>query len=365
VKLGLFMMPLHPPGRSVAQTLREDREAIILADRLGYAEAFVGEHVTDAAETVTSSMMFLASLVSDTRSIMLGTGTVNLPNMHPAALAAQAAMLDHLLQGRFILGISPGGLMSDAEVFGNLDSDRNAMFVEAIDAVLKIWASDPPYDIRGRHWQVSVARTMIPEIGQGFIMKPFQRPHPPIAGTAVAPHSQGVTEMAKRGWLPISANFLLPQWVATHWPRYVAGRQAVGLPADPAAWRIGKSIFVADDEATARRYALEEGGPYHFYFRQLVRKLVTAGGRGNLFKADPAQPDAAVTADSVTRRLVIAGTVNSVVDQLLAFRERVGDFGTLLYACHDWADAGLGRRSMQLMAEQVMPRLNAALGAAR
>jgi hypothetical protein len=60
---------------------------------------------------------------------------------------------------------------------------------------------------------------------------------------------------------------------------------------------------------------------------------------------------------------VIAGTVNSVVDQILAFREQIGDFGTLYYACHDWIDPALGRRSMQLMAEEVMPRVNAAIGA--
>jgi alkanesulfonate monooxygenase SsuD/methylene tetrahydromethanopterin reductase-like flavin-dependent oxidoreductase (luciferase family) len=64
----------------------------------------------------------------------------------------------------------------------------------------------------------------------------------------------------------------------------------------------------------------------------------------------------------VTQRLVIAGTVDSVVNQILAFREKVGDFGTLLYACHDWMDPALGKRSMQLMAEQVMPRVNAAIG---
>jgi alkanesulfonate monooxygenase SsuD/methylene tetrahydromethanopterin reductase-like flavin-dependent oxidoreductase (luciferase family) len=59
---------------------------------------------------------------------------------------------------------------------------------------------------------------------------------------------------------------------------------------------------------------------------------------------------------------VIAGTVNSVVDQILSFREQVGDFGTLLYASHDWVDPALGKRSMQLMAEEVMPRANAAIG---
>lgn len=361
MKLGMFMMPLHPPGRNVSDTLREDREAVLLADRLGYCEAYVGEHVTDAAENITSCMIFLASLAAETKQIKLGTGTLNLPNSHPAAVAAQAAMLDHLLQGRFIMGISPGGLMSDAEVFGNFGANRNEMFVEGINTVLRIWASEPPYDITGKYWQISVARTMIPEIGQGYIMKPLQQPHPPIVGTAVAPHSQGVTEMAKRGWQPISANFLLPEWVKSHWPKYVEGRTAVGASASPAEWRVAKSIFVADDEATARRYGQGAEGPYHFYFKQLVRKLVGAGGRGNLFKSDPDLPNEAITPEYVTQRLVIAGTVDSVVEQLLAFRAQVGDFGTLLYACHDWLDPALGRRSMQLMAEEVMPRVNAAL----
>ena len=361
MKYSMFMMPLHPPGRDVTQTLQEDREAVILADRLGFSEAYVGEHVTDAAETVTSSMIFLASLIAETKNIKLGTGTLNLPNSHPAALAGQAAMLDHLLKGRFIMGISPGGLMSDAEVFGNHGKDRNAMFVESINTILKIWESDPPYDITGQFWNVSVAKTMIPEIGQGFMMKPFQRPHPLIVGTAVAPFSQGVTEMAKRGWQPISANFLMPEWVETHWPKYVEGRTAVGEAAHADEWRIAKSIFVADDDATARRYALEAGGPYHFYFKQLVRKLVGGGGRSNLFKTDPAMPDSDITPDYVTRRLVLAGSVDSVVDQILAFHSQVGDFGQLLYACHDWMDPALGKRSMELFATEVMPRVNAAL----
>ena len=362
MKLGTFMMPLHPPGRNIAETLAEDREAVLLADKLGYCEAFVGEHVTDAAETVTSSMMFLASLAHETKNIMLGTGTINLSNSHPANVAAQAAMLDHMLKGRFIMGISPGGLMSDAEVFGSFDKNRNEMFVESINTVLKIWESEPPYNIEGKYWNVSVAKTMIPEIGQGFIMKPFQKPHPLIVGTAVAPFSQGVTEMAKRGWQPISANFLMPEWVKTHWPKYVEGREAVGAVASPSEWRVAKSIFVADDEATAKRYAHGADGPYHFYFKQLVRKLVGAGGRGNLFKTDPEMPNEAITPDYVCQKLVLAGTVDSVVAQLLAFRDQVGDFGTLLYACHDWMDPALAKRSMQLMAEQVMPRVNAAIG---
>jgi alkanesulfonate monooxygenase SsuD/methylene tetrahydromethanopterin reductase-like flavin-dependent oxidoreductase (luciferase family) len=355
------MMPLHPPGRQPWQTYAEDREAIMLADRLGYCEALVGEHVTDMAENVTSCLMFLASLAHDTKRIVLGSGTVNMPNSHPAAIAAQVAMLDHLLKGRFIMGISPGGLMSDAEVFGNYKKDRNAIFLESINMVLEIWAKDGPYNLNGQFFNVTTQNTMIPEIGQGTIIKPYQKPHPPIVVTAVAPHSKGVTEAAKRGWHPISANFLLPEWVASHWPKYEEGCLSINKKPDGKDWRVAKSIFVADDDKTAREYGHGAKGPYHFYFKQLIRKLVGAGGRGNLFKLDQNEPDASITADSMTPRLVIAGTVQSVVEQILAFREKVGPFGTLYYPCHDWVDPKLARRSMELMAEQVMPKVNAAL----
>ena len=121
MKLGFFTMPIHPVGKDWRQCLREDREAFLLADELGYCEAYTGEHSTDLAENITSCTMFLSSLAGQVKQITLGTGTVNMPNTHPARVAAEIAMLDHMLDGKFIMGISPGGLLSDAEVFGNLD----------------------------------------------------------------------------------------------------------------------------------------------------------------------------------------------------------------------------------------------------
>ena len=149
MKLGYFTMPIHPSARNYTQTLKEDREAILLADRLGYAEAFIGEHMTDVCETIPSCLSFIASLAHDTRQIRSGSGTVNLPNSHPAQVAAHVSMIDHMLEGRFIFGIGPGGLRSDWEMFGNLEADRNAMFVECIDQILAIWTGDPPYDLEG------------------------------------------------------------------------------------------------------------------------------------------------------------------------------------------------------------------------
>ncbi len=321
MQLGFFVMPIHPVGRPLHETLKEDRELTLLAEKLGFVEGFVGEHVTDAAETITSSLIFIAWLLGETKTIRLGSGTINLPNHHPVRVAAEVAMIDHMAEGRFMMGISPGGLLSDAEVFGNLDRDRTEMFVEAIDHVLAIWAGEPPYKREGKYWSFSIEKTLVPDLGQGFISKPYQRPHPPIVVTAVAPFSKGVTEAAARGWEPISANFLLPQWVKSHWPKYVEGCERAGRPAKRENWRVAKSIFVADDLDTAKRYASEAGGPYHQYYNSIATKLIR-GGRSNLFKSDQNAPDSSVTVETVVDDLVVWGTPEKVTEELLAFRER-------------------------------------------
>ena len=359
MKLSFFTMPIHPVGKPIVQSLKEDREAFLLADKLGYAEAYCGEHTTDRAEIITSTVAFLASLAYETKNIRLGTGTVNMPNSHPARVAAEIAMLDHMLEGRLNFGISPGGLMSDAEVFGNLKRDRNAMFLECINMVLDIWAGEGPYNLKGDFWEVTTANTMMPEIGQGDIMKPYQDPHPPIIGTAVAPFSKGVTAMAARGWQPITANFLLPKWAATHWPNYAEGCKQGGLVASYDDWRVAKNICVAKDRETARAYARDPGSPYVLYYSQLYTKL-RKGGRLNLFKEDQNMPDDDVTLDYVLDRLIIHGDPQSVADQILEFREVTGPFKHLVYAGHDWTDYDLGREGMILMAEKVMPILTEA-----
>lgn len=135
-----------------------------------------------------------------------------------------------------------------------------------------------------------------------------------------------------------------------------AGREAKGED-----WRVAKSIFVADDEATVRRVTREPGNLFSHYFRNLQRKA--QAGRGNaFFKHDLAVPDTALTEEYLVDQMLIAGTVNEVVDKLLAYREYLGPFGRLLYCGHDWFDPSAMRRSMELMAGEVMPRVNRALG---
>jgi alkanesulfonate monooxygenase SsuD/methylene tetrahydromethanopterin reductase-like flavin-dependent oxidoreductase (luciferase family) len=360
MKLGFFTMPMHPLDKDWRLSLKEDREAFLLADELGFTEAYVGEHTTDKAENITSCIAFIAWIAAATKRIKLGTGTINMPNTHPAALAASLAMLDHMLDGRLIFGISPGGLLSDAEAFGNLDANRNEMFLEAINQVLEIWSGQAPYNIKGKYWKITTERHLIEDIGQGIIAQPLQRPHPPIMVTAVAPFSKGVTEAAARGWDPISANFLMPAWVKSHWPKYVEGCERGGRAADSSNWRVAKSVFVAKDAAKAKAYATDPDSPYVNYYRSLFTKL-KKNGRIELFKTRRDQPDDEVTLQSICDRLIIYGTPDSVADQLLAFQDEIGNFGTLLYAGKDWKDRELGRESMILMAEKVMPQINAGI----
>ena len=158
----------------------------------------------------------------------------------------------------------------------------------------------------------------------------------------------------------ISANFLLPQWVKTHWEVYVEarGRRCAG---SGAVARRERRCSSQTTTAPPGSTASVRDSPYRHYYSQLGFKLIRAG-RANLFKTDPGLPDSSVTTDSMLEQLVIAGTPNQVTEELLAFREQVGDFGTLLYCGLDWVDPGVARRSMELMAEVVMPAVNRAIG---
>ncbi len=364
MRLGYFTMPVHPMQRPWADTLHEDREAIILCDKLGFYDAFVGEHLTDACERVTNSLLFLATLINDTKNIKLASGTCNLSQIHPVVVAANAAMFDHLARGRFIMGVSAGALTSDAEALGLLEEDRNKMFAEAIDVILEIWQREAPYkiDLPNNRFKVSTDRTQAFDLGVGYMPKPYQQPRPEIVGTVVAPFSPGVVLMGKRDFHPLSANFLLAKHMKSHWQNYAKGKAEVGEKAKVSDWRVARTIFVADDDKTALAYGREDANsPYAFYFSQMLGKM-KRGGRLYVFKSHKEQPDEEITHDFVMDHCVIHGTVNKVVDQILAMRDEIGDFGELVYAGMDWVDEKLARRSMQLMAEEDIPRVNAAIG---
>ena len=104
---------------------------------------------------------------------------------------------------------------------------------------------------------------------------------------------------------------------------------------------MARSIFVADDDRTAKAYGGDDANsPYRFYMKQLLTKLARFK-RFAAFKSRPDMPDADITLDYVVDNLVIRGTVNQVVEKILAMHETIGDFGTLLYCGKDWTDPAL------------------------
>ncbi len=359
LRLGFFTQPVHPPNRCYGDVLREDREAVVLADSLGFSEAFIGEHLADSAETISSSLAFIASLADRCPSIVFGTGVLALPNYHPVMAAAHVAMVDHLVNGRLLLGIGPG-VPPDAEALGDLGTNRKQKLVEAIDHILRLWTEEPPYRIEGEFYRTTTERSLNRDIGVGVVIKPLQQPHPPVVLTSIRPDSGGPSLAGRRGWSGISATYVGAHVVKSHLKSYVAGRCSAGLSPDPAGWRLARSIFVADDAETAEGYAHQEEGPHGFYFRVMMTKLAAFGGL-DLLRDEPEQPDSEITLKRTFERLVIAGTPDSVAEQILALRRDLGPFGTLLYTGHDWADPTLARRSMELMANEVWPRVTRAL----
>jgi len=358
IKLGMFTMPFHHPARDYATILEEDRESVVLADRLGFSEAFVGEHFSSLSERITSPLTFLASVIDRTRRIRFGTGVINMPQVHPAAVAAHVAMFDHLCRGRFIMGIGPGGLVSDFELFDVGQAElRPQMMLEAIDIVLKLWAQDPPYRIDGRFWKISLEENVWPEFKVGYIPRPFQQPHPPIALSLVTPDSSSARTAGERGWIPVSGNFFHRRYLRGHWERYAEGCERAGRRPDPEVWRVSRSVLVTETDAETEDYLADPDNGLSFYYRFFRHSFSHARKALFMLKPDLDMPDEAVTADTVKRALIIAGGPRRVLDQLVALRDEIGHFGTLLMAGHDWDQPKLWRRSMELLANDVMPKL--------
>lgn len=362
MKLGLFGMPLHPPGRPTADSYDEDTQKIIYADELGFDEVWLGEHISCTTEPISAPLMFMASLIPQTKRIKFGTGVIALPNHHPAVVAAEVAQFDHMSRGRLLFGIGPGGLASDMELFGVLDGAyRTERMMESIDTILKIWKQEPPYRIEGKHWTVAIEQMIIPELGVGTMAKPYQKPHPEISMTAMSPFSDSVKTAAQMGFGAMSANFCPEYVIASHWKKYVEGCEAGGRKPTGHDWRVSRNIVVAASDAEARDRVMDPDGSNYYYFDYLWRVLKSVNYTA-VMKDDPKQPDDAVTVEQLIDSMVVYGSSRTVADKLVAFRERTGPFHGLLMASMD--GSGKNRawewESMQRLSHEVMPTLRKA-----
>ena len=361
MKRAIFMMPIHAREKDYHIGLMEDREAIIPADQLGYTEAYIGEHYASASEQITSPMMFLASVISETSNIKLGTGVICLPQYHPGLVAGQAAMFDHLAKGRFIMGVGPGGLPPDFELFDTMDAERNEMMAESIDIIRQIWDGDPPWDIQGKYWKISIKDWVHDDIGLGYMCKPYQKPYPPMAISAMSPFSSSMRYAAKMDFIPLSANFIGNWSVKSHWQVYTEECEKVGRTADPEVWRVARNIHVADTDAEAEAFVKEANGSTDWYFDYLYRIFQRADMKG-LFVVNKGDDSDALTHEALRDNYTIYGSPSTVAEKIMAFREDIGHFGTLVLTAQDWLDADAMQRSMKLLAEEVMPSVNSAIG---
>lgn len=361
MRLGMFMHPVHDFRRGYHTILLEDLEIIKCADELRFDEVWLGEHFAFASEPIQQPLMLFASLINQTSHIKFGSGVLCLPYQHPAIIAGQAALFDHLSEGRFLMGIGPGATPPDFEMFKITDKDRMEMLEESIDMIHGIWTSDPPYEFHGKHWDFQIKDSVIPELGSGLMGKPYQRPYPPVMIPAMSRGSSSIRLAARRGWYVVSANFVTADVLKEHWETYVTVSEEHGRTADPANWAAARTLLVTETDEEAEEYLKRPDNAFHWYFH-FLSGVCRAGGFAYVQKADPDVPDEEVTAQYCIDNIVIAGSVKTVVERLVEFREYVGPFETLVISQHDWVHKSLWRRHMELMATEVMPRFRDAIG---
>jgi alkanesulfonate monooxygenase SsuD/methylene tetrahydromethanopterin reductase-like flavin-dependent oxidoreductase (luciferase family) len=359
IDYGMFIMPFHDPAKPLAQCHDEDLELVAFAEELGFREFWVGEHHTMQYETVVMPEIFIARALGVTRRMRLGPAPVCLQQHHPAHVAARLAFLDHLAKGRLNLAFGPGSVTADQELYGIDPKDAAAMTEEAVEVILTLWASDPPYEIEGRYWNISLKKYVDHETRIGFVPKPYQRPHPPIAMPGMSRKSSTMKFAGRKGFQPFAHCLFAGNVVADLWQTYEAAALAAGHQPAPKDFRVCRSIFLADTTKEARdRVRSNSLGRNYEYIGRLLDK----GGGRKLYKRDPDMSDAACNLDYLMGEQIIAGDVDEVLRRLLRLVEEVGRFGTLVLMSYDWDDKRSWKDSTELFARALMPALNKALG---
>jgi alkanesulfonate monooxygenase SsuD/methylene tetrahydromethanopterin reductase-like flavin-dependent oxidoreductase (luciferase family) len=353
MQFGLFMMPLHPPHRPIADAYDRDIDQIVLADRLGFHEAWIGEHFTERWENAPAPDLLIAKALALTRQIKLGTGVTLLALHEPLYLAHRIAMLDHMARGRFQWGIGGGAIPTDMALLGLDPATLRARSAEVLDVVLKLWASEGRFAYHGKFFDVETP-VLDPVKERGYYMKPYQQPHPPIAVAASTPDSSSMRMAGERGWIPMSSSLLSRRYLADHWRLVEEGARGGGRHPDRSRWRVARDVLVAPTSALARERGRAVLGR-NYVKHQRPNRLGTIQMAST--KLDPALPDEAVTAEYLMETLWIVGDPSECADRIQQLHEESGGFGTLLAITTDSDDAGWDHESLRLLMEQVAPRV--------
>ncbi len=355
MKYGLFMMPSHPPERNIYDAHQWDVDYLTLCDTLGYDEAWIGEHFTSPWEPIPAPDLMIAQALMRTKRIKLGTGVHLLPYHHPAELAHRIAYLDHLAQGRFLLGIGASGLPSDWALFNvdGFNGEHRDMTRESLDIMLKIWQGEGPLEYRGKFWNVNLTDTMYGLLHR--FLTPLQKPHPPIGVAAASYNSPTLRIAGERGYLPLSLAFNI-DYINSQWAAVLEGAQKTGRTASRRDWRLVRDVYIAETDEAAREQALNGmlARAWREYLIPLFKELTFLAS----MKMDPDMPDEALTPEYMVDHVWLVGSPETVTNKLRKMYHDVGGFGCLLVLVYDhWQNQQGWETSTRLLAEEVMPRV--------
>ena len=347
MKFGFFMMPSRPPTENPTLAYERDLQLIEHTESLGFDEFWVGEHHTGGWETIPAPDIFLAAAAARTSRIRLGTATVNLPYHHPFHVAERMAFLDHLANGRVMLGCGPGILSPDLKLFGMDPAELRPMMSESVDIILKLYQEDGLVSYDGKYWQIE---------DMAIQVKPLQRPHLPVY--LVSSGSGNSVRVAADHGLPmISGVFLLPgaMGIGEQWRVYEGRASESGHSVSRDDWRLSAYVYLADSREQAiediSEGALAETHEYFFH----------NGGKPT-FEAYPGQPADEIGLDQlIEMRNWIVGDPDYCVKRIRELQDETGGFGGLLLVAVDWTSKEKWYKCLDLFARYVIPQFNGSL----
>ena len=342
MQFGVFLAPFHRVGDNPTLALQRDLELIDHLDRLGYDEAWIGEHHSAGWEIIASPELMIAAAAERTKTIRLGTGVTSLPYHHPFLVAQRFVQLDHMTRGRVMLGCGPGALVSDAYMLGIDAATQRRRMDEALDAIMALLRCDGPVTRETDWFTMRDAR---------LHLAPYSDPHFPIAvASTVTPSGPSVAGKHGLGILSLGAGAVggmaaLPdQW-------RIAEEAAAkhGKTMNRADWRMVMNVHVAETDAAAMdQVRAGERAETVTYFEDAL-------GRPPGRAEDP-------LTDGVRAGTTLVGSPETVARGIEALWEHSGGgFGGFLFRANEWADREQTWRSYELFARWVMPRFQQSL----
>ncbi|MBS1838848.1 MAG: LLM class flavin-dependent oxidoreductase, partial [Actinobacteria bacterium] len=262
LRCGVFMAPFHPNGQNPTLALQRDLELVEHLDRIGFHEAWIGEHHSGGFEIISSPEVFIAAAAERTRHIDLGTGVVSLPYHHPFTTAQRIVQLDHMTRGRVKFGVGPGALPSDAFMLGIDPADQRARMEEALEVILRLLRSDEPVTHESEWFTLRDAR---------LHLRPYTHPHPEVAVAAmISPSGPRAAGRFGCSLLSIGATQRAGiDLLGQAWKVMEERSAQFGNVADRRQWRLVTLMHLAETREQAVRDVEFGLADYARYFREV------------------------------------------------------------------------------------------------